>query len=251
MPPLALLAAARADVPAIGMTNFSWDWIYRHLARHEPGLAAAADAARQAYAQAKLLLQLPFAGDLSAFPRRRPIPLVARQPSVTREEARRRIGLGPEPAVLLSFGGLGLPGLDFQALAGLGGFQFLSEPTGTTTPPNVRVVSYADLAARGLGYLEAIAAADVVVTKPGYGIVSDAIACRTRMVYTERGDFPEYPILVEQMKHWLPAEHVSNEDLLAGRLSPVLESVLARPFPDPPRLSGADVAARALLEEAS
>jgi hypothetical protein len=250
VPPLAFLAAARADVPAIGMTNFSWDWIYRHLAPHEPGLAAVAEAARQAYAHAKLLLQLPFAGDLSAFPRRQPIPLVARRPSLTRDEARRRLGLGPEPAVLLSFGGLGLPGLDFRVMAGLSGFQLLSHPSSSGAPPNLRILSPSDLEARGLDYLDAIGAADVVVTKPGYGIVSDAIGSRTRMVYTERGDFPEYPILVKEMKRWLPAVHVSNADLLAGHLRPALEAVLAKGFPDPPRMDGADVAARALLDEA-
>lgn len=253
VPPLAFLAAARAGLPAIGMTNFSWDWIYRHLTRYEPGLAAAADAARQAYTQAKLLLQLPFAGDLSAFPRREAIPLVARRPSVSREEGRRRMGLGsaPAPAVLLSFGGLGLPILDLRVLAGLRDFQFLIEPAPTDAPTNVRVVGPEELAQRGMTFLDLEAAVDVVVTKPGYGIVSDAIACRTRMVYTERGDFPEYPILVEQMKRWLPAVHVSNTDLLAGHLRPALETALAADFPDPPRMDGADVAASVLLEYAS
>jgi hypothetical protein len=69
------------------------------------------------------------------------------------------------------------------------------------------------------------------------------------MVYTERGDFPEYPILVEEMTRWLPAVHVSNDDLLAGRLQHALDAVLAIPFPPPPRMDGAEVAARALLDE--
>jgi len=249
IPPLAFLAGARAGVPAIGVSNFSWDWIYRHLARHEPGLHAAADAAAAAYAQAANLLQLPFAGDLSAFPRRTPVPLVVRRAAVAREEGRRRLGLGTATAVLLSFGGLGLRSLEFSALSGMRSFEFLSEPTGSETPPNVRVLSLADLAVHGMTYLDLVAAADVVVTKPGYGIVTDAIACRTRMVYTERGDFPEYPILVEEMPRWLPAVHVSNADLLAGRLQPALEAVLAMPFPAPPRMDGAEVAARALLDE--
>ena len=250
IPPLAFLAAARAGIPAVGSTNFSWDWIYRHLARHEPRLVAPAAAARQAYALARLLLQHPFAGDLSAFPRRQPIPLVTRRVAVTRDEARRRLGLGPDPAVLLSFGGLGLPGLDFQVLAGIRGFQFLSEPTSSQAPANVRVLSREDLSAEGLDYLGLVAAADVVVTKPGYGIVSDAIACCTRMVYTERGDFPEYPILVDEMKRWLAAEYVSNVDLLAGNVQPALVAVLAQPFPPPPRMDGAAVAARLLIDEA-
>jgi hypothetical protein len=53
------------------------------------------------------------------------------------------------------------------------------------------------------------------------------------------------------MVRWLPAEYVSNADLLAGRLQPALETVLAKGFPDPPRMDGAHVAARALLDEAS
>ena len=247
IPPLAFLAAARAGLPGIGMSNFSWDWIYAHLARQEPGLSAAAAAAAAAYAQATSLLQLPFAGDLSAFPRRTEVPLVVRRPKVTRAEARRRLGLGLAPAVLLSFGGLGLPGFEFSVLSKLRSFQFLSAPTGSDAPPTVRLVSLAELSGHGLTYVDLVAAADVVVTKPGYGIVTDAIAGRTRMIYTERGDFPEYPVLVEGMTRWLPAVHVSNADLLAGRLRPALEAVLAAPFPEPPRMDGAEVAARALL----
>jgi hypothetical protein len=250
IPPLAFAAAAKAGVPGVGMSNFSWDWIYRHLAPQEPRLSAAADAAARAYAEATILLQLPFAGDLAAFPRRKEVPLVVRRPAVTRPEGRRRLRLGMAPAVLLSFGGLGLPGLEFSVLSKLRSFQFLSEPTGSDAPPNVRVISLAELAARGMTYLDLVAAADVVVTKPGYGIVTDAIACRTRMVYTERGDFPEYPILVEGMTRWLPAVHVSNADLLGGHLRPALDAVLALPFPDPPRMDGAAEAARALLEQA-
>jgi hypothetical protein len=251
IPPLAFAVAARAGLPAVGMSNFSWDWIYRHLARYEPRLLQAAEAATRDYAGATRFLQLPFAGDLSVFPRREPIPLVARRPSVSREEGRRRMDLGSAPAVLLSFGGLGLPALDLAVFAGLRDFQFVIEPAPKDPPANVRVVGPEELVRRRMTFLDLEAAVDVVVTKPGYGIVSDAIACRTRMVYTERGDFPEYPILVEEMVRWLPAQYVSNDDLLAGRLQPALEAALAKGFPEPPRMDGAEVAARALLDEAS
>jgi len=102
-------------------------------------------------------------------------------------------------------------------------------------------------AALGLGYVDIVGAADVVITKPGYGIVTDAIAARTRMVYTERGDFPEYPILVGQMARWLPSRHVSNADLRAGQLQDALDAVMADPFPPAPDTSGAERAARRLL----
>jgi L-arabinokinase len=248
IPPHAFEAALRAGIPAVGLSNFSWDWIYRHLARREPALAEAADQAARAYEEATLLLELPFAGDLGAFPRRERIPLVARTARRRRPDVRRHLGLAEkERAVLLTFGGIGVPGLDPRTLARMPDVTFLNTE-GTTTPGgNLRIFDAEALAQEGFHYVDVVAAADVVVTKPGYGIVTDAIANRTRMVYTDRGDFPEYPVLVEGMKRWLPAVHVSNADLRAGRIAAALEAVMALPFPDPPPLDGAAVAARRLL----
>ena len=50
------------------------------------------------------------------------------------------------------------------------------------------------------------------------------------------------------MARWLPARHVSNDDLLAGRLRAPLDEVMAAAFPAPPDMSGAERAARRLLE---
>jgi L-arabinokinase len=247
IPPLAFAAAAEAGVPSFGLSNFSWDWIYRHMSGRHPGLAAAADWAAASYARCGLLLQLPFAGDLSAFPRREPIPLVARKPHMSRADARRTLGLSDGPLALVSFGGLGLPGFDPAVLGQNEGWHFLLtdlDPAGTA---NATVIDLGRLGALGLDYIDVVGAVDVCITKPGYGIVSDAIGARTRMVYTERGDFPEYPVLVGEMGRWLPARHVSNDDLLAGRLRPALDEVLAIPFPPPPDSTGAEQAARRLL----
>jgi hypothetical protein len=252
IPPLAFAAAATASVPSVALANFSWDWIYTHLSRSaaDPDLAAAARQAKEAYGQASLLLRLPFAGDLSAFPRVEDIPLVARRPRLEAEESRRRLGLGSRPAVLMSFGGIGLDGPAGEVLGVLGEFDFVVDSVRGEAPLNVRVVDEATRRALGLGYEDVVAAADVVVTKPGYGIVTDAIAGRTRIVYTERGDFPEYPILVAEMPRYVPSVHVGNDDLRAGRLSGAIRAVLAQPFPDPPSLDGALVAARRILSRA-
>jgi hypothetical protein len=49
------------------------------------------------------------------------------------------------------------------------------------------------------------------------------------------------------MSRLLPCVHVSNADLMAGRLADPIRRVLAMPFPDPPDTSGAEVAASELL----
>jgi L-arabinokinase len=248
IPPLAFAAAARAGVPSVGLANFSWDWVYRHLSAREPALGAAADLCAAAYGRATRLFRLPFAGDLAAFRAIEDVPLVARRPRLPRPQAQARLGLGSRPVVLLSFGGLGLPGFSPEVLAGTPGLQFLvpNEPDGL--PANVASVHASRLAALGLEYVDVVGAADVVVTKPGYGIVSDAIGAQARLVYTDRGDFPEYPVIVGGLERWLPSVYVTNEEVRSGRLGDAVRRVLAMPFPPAPDMGGADVAARRLQD---
>jgi hypothetical protein len=248
IPPLAFAAAAAAGVPSIALGNFSWDWIYRHVGRRHPLLLEAAEHAAQAYAAAGLLLRLPFAGDLSAFPRIEDIPLVARRPVIPKAEARRRLSLDGRPAVLLSFGGIGMPELDPSALGRLDEYLFLlTGRMGSGDAPNLRRLGASDLGSAGLAYTDLVGAVDVVVSKPGYGIVTDCIGAGTRLVYTDRGDFPEYPILVAEMPRYLPVRYVSNDDLRTGRLEQALRDVRAIALPPPSPTDGAEVAAKRLL----
>jgi len=237
VPALPFAAAARAGIPALGLANFGWDWIYRHLAARQPALLASAARAEAAYRGAALLLELPFAGGVESFPRRERVGLVARRPRVARDEARRRLGLDGRPVVLLSFGGIGLEGLDRTALSEGGAFQVLLPDE----------LSSARLEALGLDYPDVIGATDALVTKPGYGIVSDAIGAGARLVYTDRGDFPEYPVLVREMPRWLACVHLPSEELLAGRAGEAVRRVLALPVPAPPDLGGAGRAAEQIL----
>jgi len=141
--------------------------------------------------------------------------------------------------VLLSFGGLGLPGFDRGVLAPLETrFRFVD----ASDVPADR------LRALGLVYPDVVGASDVVVTKPGYGIVTDAIAAGARVVYTDRGAFPEYDVMVREMAGYLPTEYVRGDDLRAGRLGAALDAVLARPDIVPPPTNGAEVAAAAVVE---
>ena len=248
IPPLAFEAAAGAGVPGVGLGNFSWDWIYAHLAKRAEGFREPAERAAAAYARAHLLLELPFAGDLSAFPRRERIPLVARPSRRGRPEARRLLGFPPGPVALVTFGGMGLPGFSARVLGGLDRFGFALETEERDLPANVRGFRPGELRSLGLTYRDVIGAADSVVTKPGYGIVSDCVAAGTRIVYTDRGDFPEYEVMVAEMGRYVPCVYVSNDEVRTGRLGDALEAVLAAPLPPPPRLDGAAVAARRLLE---
>lgn len=250
IPGLAFDVAARLGVPAVGMTNFSWDWIYEDYVRDRPAFAGVVHDLRRSYGRADLLLRLPFHGDLGAFPRRRDIPLVARRAKLAAAETRRRLELPlHDRLVLLSFGGIGLdlpapaprrPGVTFVATHGA---SLGSVPEGYLGVSNER------LTAVGAGYEDLVAACDAVMTKPGYGIVADCIANGSPMIYTDRGRFAEYPCLVEGIRAALPNAFLSNEDLRGGRWDAALDEVLSRTRPAPlPDCDGASVAADALGE---
>ena len=92
------------------------------------------------------------------------------------------------------------------------------------------------------------AAADVVVSKPGYGIVSECVANGTALLYTSRGRFAEYDLFVEEMPRLLRCRFLSQDDLFAGRWADAVEALLAQPAPrERVRLDGADAAADHVL----
>ena len=92
-------------------------------------------------------------------------------------------------------------------------------------------------------------AADVVVTKPGYGIIAECISTGTAMLYTSRGIFREYDVLVREMPRYLRSRFISQDDLLAGRWADALVSLMSQPAPPQAmRSDGAQVAARILVD---
>src|SRR5262249_21941908 len=240
VPPLAFLAAQAAGIPSVGLANFSWDWVYASYVTERPGFAALADAARDAYAHAALLLRLPLHGDLSAFPRIADIPYVARRAPGPRRYYRARLGLPSDrPIVLLSFGGIRRERFPYARLAALPESLFVTtEPPEGPLAPNLRAIP--PLRTR---YHELVRACDAVITKPGYGIVTDCLAARTPMLYSDRGPFPEYPILVEGLEASGRALHLPRAALLEGDVGPTLARLLTldRPWPRVP-LHGAAAA---------
>jgi hypothetical protein len=66
-------------------------------------------------------------------------------------------------------------------------------------------------------------------------------------VYTDRGDFPEYPIMVDQMPRYVACVFLPRRQLLAGSISRAVRDVLAMPMPPAPDVQGAARAADRIL----
>ena len=245
IPPLCFEIARRASVPAVAIGNFTWDWIYRAYLADFPAFLPLIEEMQSFYRAASLALCLPFSCDMKIFPNQKSIPLISRLSALDKIEAKKRFAF-PATAVvvLISFGGFGLERLPWERLSCLGDFFFVTTGSAPRREKNLLVLSeqlphYEDL----------IRASDVVVTKPGYGIVADVIAHQVPLLYTSRSNFPEYPYLVEALNRWATSEFIPQEEVLAGELGPYLERLMDKEqhWPTIP-LNGAQVAAERILE---
>lgn len=216
IPSAAFEASARAGVPGVAVTNFSWDWIYRQYSRQVPQFSEVADRIAASYSKCDLLLRLPFFGDLSAFPRIEDVPLVVPEGKLEPGEVRQNLGVSPDrPLVCVSFGGF-----DFQRFPWpeverrAPDLRFAA--TGYPGPLPARNAVSVPIGA--MPHCDLVRAADLVISKPGYGTVAECIGGQTPLLYTSRGEFAEYAVLVEGMAHHIPCRFVPPDDIPSGKV---------------------------------
>ncbi len=252
-PPLACAAADAAGIPSVVVSNFTWDWIY---SGYEAELSAAPelrDLLRNTYALASAGWRLPMYGGFESIAPLVDLPFVARHARHAHAEVRQVCGLPADrPIALLSFGGYGVRDVDLNRLDCRDAVTVLLTHDGTfnePVPTGVALLSEPHLYGSGLRYEDLVAAVDVVITKPGYGIISECVANHTAVLYTSRGRFVEYEVLVREMPRYLRCGYIDHRDLFAGRWRASLEALLASPPPpEQPPTNGAEVTARLLLE---
>ncbi len=261
VPPLAFSVGASAGIPSIGLGNFTWDWIYADYPRVRlaPSLLPTI---RGAYAKASMALRLPMSGGFETFSNVKDIPFVCRHATLTREEVCKKLKIpADKPIVLVSFGGYMPPGIETDGLSKSKKYTYVTASSTQitraarkdTSPVEKKgqfiTINEESMYEAGVRYEDLVGAADLAVSKPGYGIISECIANDTALLYTSRGHFPEYDVLVEEMPKYLRTAFIGHDDLFAGKWEPLLDKLKAQPkIKKKPETNGADVAADILLK---
>ena len=260
IPPLAFAVGASAGIPSVGLGNFTWDWIYADYPRVRlaPSLLPTI---RGAYSKASMALRLPMSGGFESFSNVRDIPFIARHATRTREEVCKLLKLpADKPIALASFGGYGLPSLETSNLSKFKKYTVVTTTNAPMsrarkdTPTTERKGSFVSINEEamydvGVRYEDLVSAAEALVTKPGYGVISECIANDAAVLYTPRGHFPEYDVLLEEMPKYVRSALMSQDDLFEGRWEPHLDKLLAQPkLKKKPETNGAEVAADIVLK---
>ncbi len=195
------------------------------------------------YARADLLLRLPFSPAMDAFPRSEEIPLVATPGRCRRGEIARIAGCDPDRKwVLLSFTTLDWDAGALARVGEIGNCEFFTVLPLRWESPNLHALD------RGrVPFSDVVASVDAVVSKPGFGILSDCVVNHKPLAYAERSDFREYPVLEAAVGRYLRHVHIPAEELYRGNLGPFLDRLEGSPEPAERLTGGGDDIAAARI----
>ena len=237
IPGMPFAAAARLKIPRLAVGNLSWDWIYHAFATRDARWSPVIRRFEAEYALADLLFRLPFHGPMAAFRKIEDVPLVGRPGRPRRAEIAETLGLqdGSKKWVLLSFTALDWEPGALQRLAALSEYEFFAVKPAEWHAGNVHTLD-----PHRYPFADMVASVDAVVSKPGYGIISDCILNRKPLLYTERPAFIEYEVLVAAIRRYLRNSFIRAEDLYRGQLADALSALWAQPFPSETIPSGGD-----------
>lgn len=199
---LVIAAAHAARIPAIAVSSLDWLSVFRHYCgdfeRTESIVAQIRESYRKARAICRLSPGLPMADlDTTQIP-----GIIASVGTPRRAELLNRFPRKPGARIIVfAFGGMTVGDPLPHSTNTRGDLLFGPDAWGGTG-------SWIAASASGIPFLDLIASADVIVTKPGYGIVTEVAAAGRPILLLSRGDWPEEPYLFDWLRRFVRCDYL-------------------------------------------
>ena len=246
-PYLAIEAGSHAQIPTAALANFTWDLVLQEYchASDNPHRQLI-QGIRESYAKADMALRITPAPRIDAFSNMIDIGPIASPAAPERDRLASALALAPnERTVLVGFGGIPLTSLPLEQMERLRHYRFLFD--GPVPPGYSRILSTKALP---FSFKTLLASVDVIMTKPGYGTIVEAVALQQPVVYVRRYNFADEPTLVDYLHCYGRGAELSIDDFARGRWEPTLQQTLASPVPSmPPPPTGAAEAATFIAQQ--
>jgi hypothetical protein len=227
IPGIPLEAAYRERIPRLAVGNFGWDWLYSYYEGDDRRWKPFVELFSEEYSKTDLLLRLPFCEEMKAFPRVEDIPLVASPGANRREEIADMTGCGVcKRWILLSFTSLGCDDAALNKLEEIESYEFFVLPPLQWKRRNIHC-----LEGNHFPFADVVASVDGVVSKPGFGILSECAVNHKPLLYADRTDFAEYQVLEDALKRYFKCLHVPTERLYRGEIGEFLDKLWGCPQP--------------------
>lgn len=224
IPPLLTRIAEAADLPCWMMSNFGWDFIYEPWGPHF-GAEVTAELAwiRDCFSRCDRLFRLPFHEPMTAFPHREDVGLTGGEPRFALADLRDTFGLTApiERTTLLTFGGLGLQQIPYEALDHFPDWQFITFDRQAPNRPNLRQIT--DHQYRPVDFMPLCGR---ILSKPGYGTFTEACRQGTAIISLTRDDFAEAQLLLDGIVSQVPHRTITPDRFYSGDWSFLNEDLI-------------------------
>lgn len=242
---LAIEAGRRAGISTIGLCSLSWDQVLAYfLVPDQNGPPLLLQKISQSYGMADLMIRPSPGIALPAFRKIVDIGPIAGPIVQDKLGLRRAVNADPdERIVVVGFGGIPLESLPFHRLSQMNGYCFVV--WGPSFANHGRVISASSIP---LPFRTLLASADILITKPGYSTIVEAVASRTPVIYVRRYNFADEDSLVSYLHRYGRGIELLEAAFHAGHWEQALQAVLKVPEPHepPPSPTGATDAAKIL-----
>ena len=206
--PQPFIVADELGIPSIAISNFTWHYIFHNLFGDIP----ATERIKEAYQSADNALILPFNEEMHIFKKKKMIGLVSRGITMDGHEIRRRCGISDDE--MLVYVGVGM---SFDP-------SFMRNMKPIEAPMKFLISSNAELPFDNVVRIPIdetetqnyIAACDLVVSKTGYGTVSEAIRAKIPMLLLRRDGFKEDELIGNRVEGLGIGRFISGESFLDG-----------------------------------
>jgi hypothetical protein len=239
---LPLAGAAQAGIPAMALCSLNWADLFQHYFATEAWVPAIHADMLAAYRSAPFLITTP-GMPMNDLPLRQQIGPIATQRNPDRHHVAQALGISPDQRwVLVALGGIEhrLPVENWPRILGV-----------TWLVPAAWQAKRDDIVAfdaTPIPFSDVLAAADAVVTKPGYGTFVEASCQGVPVLYLRRPDWPEEPFLLSWLHTHNRAAEISHHQAEVGDLAATLNQIWAQTAPPAPAPTGIADACDALVD---
>jgi len=246
-PYLAIEAGSHSQIPTVALASLTWDIVLKEYC-HASDLSQQQliQSVREAYAKADMALRITPAPKIDAFSNMIDIGPIASPASPERDRLATALALTPkERTVLVGFGGIPLTSLPLEQIGQLPHYRFLIDgpvPAGYSRIHSTETLPFS--------FKTLLASVDVIMTKPGYGTIVEAVALQQPVVYVRRYNFADEPPLVDYLQRHGRGIELSLDDFTQGRWKAALQQAMDTPLPSsPPSPTGATEAAAFIAQQ--
>ena len=190
-----IAGAHYAGVPVVAVSSLNWLEMFNHYCGSFEGGDEIAEQIRASYLKASVFCRLLPGTPMPDLRTTVITEPVVRVGTSQRETLLKRLGRNSETRIVVfAFGGMsGESGPPWSVATNKDCLLFGPESWARERP-------WTPIDAGGIPFIDLLASADAVITKPGYGIVSEVAALGVPTLLLTRGDWPEEPYLVDWLR---------------------------------------------------